>query len=126
MALRILVVDDTVEFRQFLGHILKAQFPDAQVAEHDPVSSGLLLPATGMDAQDVVILDYLLGKHTGMDVLRLMREQGLATPVIFVSALGNDEIAAQALELGAVRYLPKFRLTPAQLGDAVRAVTASP
>jgi signal transduction histidine kinase len=66
---------------------------------------------SGMDAQqklrtgtfDVVLLDYMLGDMTGLDLLPELR----GTPAIFITGMGTEEIAASAMRLGAYGYLVK-------------------
>lgn len=52
---------------------------------------------------DIVIADYMLGDGTAFDILELANE----TPVIFVTGVGDEEIATQAWKAGACDYLIK-------------------
>ena len=56
---------------------------------------------------DVILLDLMLPGQNGLDVLRNLREFGLRTPVIIVSALGGTEHVIKGLDAGAVDYLRK-------------------
>jgi PAS domain S-box-containing protein len=69
---------------------------------------------------DVILLDYALGAKTGLDLLEQLRENGVATPVIFLTGHGDEEIAVRALKAGAVDYLSKARLNAASLSSVVR------
>lgn len=68
------------------------------------------LPLTqgGPCAWDVVLLDYRLIGETALDTLKVItQERRLDLPVVLVTGQGDEEIAAQALRLGAVDYLVK-------------------
>jgi DNA-binding response OmpR family regulator len=72
---------------------------------------------------DVVLLDLMLPRVDGFDVLRLLHErQPDPFPyVIVVSAAGTDEKRKKALELGADEYIPKpFKL--ARLVERIQAL----
>lgn len=68
--------------------------------------------ATGLEMAaalpyDVILLDLMLPGQNGFDVLRNLREFGLPTPVIIVSALSGTEHVIRGLDAGAVDYLRK-------------------
>ncbi len=70
---------------------------------------------------DLIILDVMLPRANGFEVLRLMREAGNTTPVIMLSARGAETEKVMGLELGAEDYITKpFGL--AELLARVRAV----
>ena len=56
---------------------------------------------------DVVILDVMLPKISGIDILRRMRERKISTPVIMLSALSEVEDKVNGLNSGADDYLAK-------------------
>jgi DNA-binding response OmpR family regulator len=56
---------------------------------------------------DVVILDIMLGKESGLDLLGRARTSGLRTPVLMLTALGSVDQRVQGLERGADDYLVK-------------------
>jgi two-component system OmpR family response regulator len=68
--------------------------------------SGGLLRA-GMDEFDVIILDRMLGDIDGLTIIRRLRESGVGTPVLMLSALGRTSDRAEGLEAGADDYLAK-------------------
>lgn len=81
--------------------------------------SGLLRSQT--EEHDLVILDVMLPRTNGFEVLRRMREDGNLTPVIMLSARGAETEKVMGLELGAEDYITKpFGL--AELLARVRAV----
>jgi DNA-binding response OmpR family regulator len=56
---------------------------------------------------DVVILDIMLGRDSGLDLLAQARGAGLRTPVLMLTALGSVDQRVQGLERGADDYLVK-------------------
>jgi DNA-binding response OmpR family regulator len=56
---------------------------------------------------DLLILDVLLPHRSGFDVCRELRGHGCATPVLFLTALGDVEHRIQGLDLGGDDYLTK-------------------
>lgn len=68
--------------------------------------SGGLLRA-GMERFDVIILDRMLGDLDGLTIVRRLRESGVGTPVLMLSALGRTSDRAEGLEAGADDYLAK-------------------
>jgi two-component system phosphate regulon response regulator OmpR len=99
----ILVVDDDERLRGLLSRFL--------------VESGFLV-STAVDAQaargilehlayDLIILDVMMPGEDGMSLTRALKEEGLATPVLLLTALGETEQRISGLEAGADDYLPK-------------------
>ncbi len=92
---------------------LAAQAPNIRL---DTVLDGraalLRLPANAEAPcpYDVVMLDYRLPGHSGLDVLKVLREErGLDLPVVMVTGQGSEEVAAMAMRLGATDYVVKSR-----------------
>jgi two-component system NtrC family sensor kinase len=71
-----------------------------------------------MDAPDLVILDLNMPKMDGLEVLSALRERQIDIPVILTTFYGSEQVARQALRLGAVDYVVK----PYDVDDMVTAV----
>ncbi len=56
---------------------------------------------------DVLLLDNHLPDMDGVDVLKELGARGMAVPVVMVTGIGDEELAVQVLQLGAVDYVPK-------------------
>ena len=71
---------------------------------------------------ELVILDYHLTQGDGMSCLRQIRQIDPIVPVIAVSGVASDEIAAELISAGADDYLAKQTLDNKTLGQSVRNV----
>ena len=73
------------------------------------------------EAPDIVLLDLIMPKLQGFEVLRALKADAAtaATPVIILSNLGQDSDVKQAMEAGAVGYFVKANLS---LQDLVKKV----
>lgn len=100
---RVLVVDDELGVRRALQRGLSAEGMDVVTAEDGP--TGLRLAATG--AFDAVLLDIMLPGLSGYRVLQQLRESGITTPVLLISAKDGDYDQADGLDLGADGYVVK-------------------
>jgi len=70
-------------------------------------------------AVDIIILDYLLGPVTGLEVLKDIRGEGDERPVILLTGHGDERIAAEITRAGADDYLVKAEMTPDQLRRSI-------
>jgi DNA-binding NtrC family response regulator len=64
---------------------------------------------------DLIFLDYLLGRDTGLELFREIRKGGCDLPVIMLTGHGSEEIAVEAIKAGVSDYLVKGRITPDSL-----------
>jgi len=101
--LRILVVDDEPAIRRFLRASLGAQ--GYQVIEAQTATSALEL--FRRNTPDVVVLDLGLPDGDGFDVIRTLRENGSAAPIIVLSSRTDEAGKVRALDLGADDYVTK-------------------
>jgi DNA-binding response OmpR family regulator len=112
----LLLVDDDRELTDMLAEYLGAEGFSADVVGDGAEAIARL----GAQTFDLVILDVMLPSLNGFDVLRRMRES-LRTPVIMLTARGDDVDCVLGLELGADDYLAK-PFNPRQLVARIRAV----
>jgi len=99
----ILVVDDEASMREFLEILLKKQGHRVATA---PDAAGALRRADE-GGLDLVITDLRLGAHSGVEVLRGVKERSPGTEVVMVTAFATTENAIQAMKLGAYDYVLK-------------------
>jgi signal transduction histidine kinase len=60
---------------------------------------------------DVCLIDYRLGRQSGLELLRAMRELRCAAPIIMLTGLENPTLDRESMRAGAVDYLPKRQLS---------------
>ena len=103
-SLRILLVDDNLDHVALATRALK-QEPAWRI---DTVRLGEeALERAGEEKFDLVLLDYRLPDMSGLDVLRALRGKGMSAAVILMTSQGSEEVAMQALSLGASAYVVK-------------------
>ncbi len=99
---KILIIEDDLELRRLLERELSGA--GYQVVPAESGESGVALHTS--DPPDVVILDWMLPGMDGLEVLRIIRSSA-TTPVLMLTARGEEVDRVIGLELGADDYLPK-------------------
>ena len=113
---RVLVVDDDQGLRDLLLDYLKREgFEVAGVEDGEQMFRWL-----DTDCADIIILDLMLPGEDGLSLARRLR-QSHSTPIIMLSARGNDVDRIVGLEVGADDYLSK-PFNPRELLARIRAV----
>lgn len=105
----LLLVDDDDLFRESLG--LNLIDEGYEVTSFDNGRDALAYLEDGGGA-DAMLLDWRMPHLTGIEVLRRMRESGIAIPVIFLTALSDDIYEEAALTGGAIDFIDKSRRLP--------------
>lgn len=100
---RVLIVEDDESIALGLKLNLEAEGYGVEVAGDG--DRGLALARAG--GFDVLILDVMLPKTNGFEVVRVLREAGETVPVIMLSARGDESDKVMGLELGAEDYITK-------------------
>ncbi|MHB8535702.1 MAG: response regulator [Sulfuricaulis sp.] len=113
---RILLADDDVELSEMLTQYLAAEGFTVDSA-HDGDAA---LARAQIGNYDLVILDVMMPRMNGLDVLRALRLKSLI-PVLMLTARGEDVDSIVGLELGADDYLAK-PCNPRVLVARVRAI----
>lgn len=99
----ILVVDDEVSLRDILGEILAEAGYEVETAANGAEAITLL----GTKEYDAVLSDVNMPDVDGLGFLRAVRERDLDVPVILMSGAPDLQSSLQAIEYGALRFLPK-------------------
>jgi two-component system response regulator CpxR len=113
---RVLLVDDDRELCQMLTEYLQAEHFDVR-SVHD---GGDALERLKTDDFEILILDVMLPSVGGFDVLRTLGAS-YATPILMLTARGDDVDRIVGLELGADDYLSK-PFNPRELVARIRAI----
>lgn len=101
--MRILLVEDDESLASGLKEALARE---GYVVDHVP-SGTLALAAVAAEAPDMLVLDLGLPDMDGLDVLAAVRDQGLRTPVMVLTARGQLMDRVAGLDRGADDYLAK-------------------
>ena len=72
------------------------------------------------DSHDICLLDYCLGKETGLDVLGEALRFGCRIPIVMLTGTTDREIDLQAIKLGAADYIIKGETNPGLLERVIR------
>lgn len=101
---RILLVDDNIDHVQLAMRALRGE-PAWRI---ESVRLGAeAIERAGEEAFDLVLLDYRLPDLTGLEVLQRLRKARPDLPVFLMTSQGSEEVAMQALALGAAGYVVK-------------------
>ncbi len=101
--MKILLIEDETKIAEFvIKGLTQAGYEITHALDGE---GGLSLIREG--GHELVVLDVMLPKLSGFDVLRLMREDGNQTPVIILSAKVDLPDRLMGFEVGADDYLPK-------------------
>ena len=114
---KILVVDDDLRLRDLLRRYLAEQGFNVVTAENAQAMNKLWL----RERYDLLVLDLMLPGEDGLSICRRLRGAGDKTPIIMLTAKGEDVDRIVGLEMGADDYLPK-PFNPRELVARISAV----
>lgn len=116
--MRVLIVEDEVRLAEALGQIMEEQKYATDIVYDG--QDGLDYGRSGQ--YDVIVLDVMLPKRDGFEVVKMLRDEKIATPVILLTA--RDEISDKVtgLDCGADDYMTK-PFAPEELLARVRALS---
>ncbi|TVR11356.1 MAG: DNA-binding response regulator [Salinarimonadaceae bacterium] len=101
--MKILIIEDDAEAAAYLAKALRET---GHVVDHAADGlDGYALAEAG--AYDVLVVDRMLPKLDGLSLIRSLREQGVTTPALIISALGQVDDRVKGLRAGGDDYLPK-------------------
>jgi len=119
-SLHILIVDDDDFFADVVARQLEEEL-------HHTVT----IVTNGRDAQnilssaenhfDIIFTDYDMPNITGLELLSWINEQKIETPVVMLTAAGNESVAVEAMRMGAYDYVRKEQLDLNHLGIIINA-----
>jgi two-component system, OmpR family, alkaline phosphatase synthesis response regulator PhoP len=100
---RVLVVEDDLSI--LTGVSMNLRFEGFEVLQAQDGARGLEMAVT--DAPDLIVLDVMMPKLNGYEVLKELRSRGVRTPVLVLSAKGMERDKVLGLDLGADDYVVK-------------------
>lgn len=122
---KILIVEDELQMRMGLRDNLEFEGYEVDLAEDGRSGLQHILE----NRYDLIVLDVMMPHMSGFDVCKKAREQGIKTPVIMLTAKGEEIDKVLGLELGADDYLTKpfsLRELLARIKAILRRVSSSP
>jgi CheY-like chemotaxis protein len=103
---RVLVVEDSSTQALQIQFLLEDAGFEVEVARNGAEG----LQAIGRCQPDVVLTDLDMPEMNGLELVEASRRQHPTVPILLMTAMGSEEIAAQALQKGAASYVPKKNL----------------
>ena len=100
---RVLLVEDEPNIREAMRFILSRDGWDVAVHADGATAAARIAE----EAPDVVVLDVMLPRVSGFDVLRAVRGAGADLPVMMLTARGQERDRELAMSLGASGYMSK-------------------
>lgn len=101
--MRILLIEDEKYMAEAVAQVLRKNNYSVDLAHDGEYGLDCALSAI----YDIIILDIMLPKMNGLDVLKAIRRKKIATPIILLTAKGETEDKVIGLDSGADDYLPK-------------------
>ncbi len=101
--MRILLVEDESKVARFIQQGLQAEGYEVDIAADGKTGE----KKAQTESFDLILLDVLLPKKNGFDVLQTLRKEKVRTPIVMLTARGTTEDIVSGLDLGADDYLTK-------------------
>ena len=101
--MRILLVEDEIKVARFVQQGLQAEGYEVDVAADGKLGE----KKAQSEMFDLILLDVLLPKKNGFEILQSLRKDKIKTPIIMLTARGTTEDIVSGLDLGADDYLTK-------------------
>lgn len=120
MAIKILLAEDDLQIIDMYRRKFELEGFDVQFAEDGEKA----IQALESWKPDVALLDIMMPKVNGLDVLKYIKEKEGYEDVITVmlTNLGNESTAEEIYKLGATEYIVKADMTPLEVCDKVKAL----
>lgn len=103
--LHFVLVDDTATFRGLLKESLQRRFQPATLRDYGQGAEALA--ACLQSPPDLLIADLYLRDTDGRDIVRRLREKGLATKVVILTAHPEAQLPAELVSLGVAGFVDK-------------------
>ncbi len=115
--LKILICDDDPQDRKLVRHCID-KIASREIVTLEAGNKADIQKALDKGRIDLVLMDLQMPEKSGEQWLKEIVEKQLA-PVVMLTGFGSEEIAAEAIQHGAVGYLPKARLSTVKLAEMI-------
>ena len=109
--MKLLLVDDHPLIQDAFRHLVPQLGLDATLQQASTAEDGLAMA----DAVDLLLLDLSLPGLSGLSALETFRERHPELPIVVLSSTEDPQVVLQALEAGAMGFIPKSSPTPVLL-----------
>ena len=101
--MKVLIADDEIDLTRALGAILKYSEYEVKIANNGEEA----LKIAENEKFDILILDVMMPKKTGREVVEELRKKNINTPILMLTAKAETEDKVEGLDKGADDYLTK-------------------
>lgn len=116
---RVLLVEDD-EDDYVLARVLLSEIPGRRFVLDWARTFEEGLARLCRNEHDVALVDYRLGAHNGVELLRAAADRGCEAPIILLTGSGQHQVDLEAMQAGAADYLVKTQLQPNSLERSLR------
>jgi DNA-binding NtrC family response regulator len=114
-----LLVDDDARFRDALARAIRGLRIPGGVECRQAADAPQALQALAEAEASLVFLDYRMPGLSGLDCLRQIQSRHPDLPVVMITGEGDEHVAVEAMKAGAMDYLVKGSVEPANLRRAI-------
>ena len=127
---RILIVDDEEDICMILSYSLQKAGYETFIAHSAEEALAFLLPDSPIASSpiDLILLDIMMGEMSGLEMAERLKSENHIPPIIFLTALSDEDTVLQGFKLGADDYISKpFRIAEvlARVAAVLRRTEAS-
>lgn len=119
MKLKILNIEDNLNDQIILKRILETKLRVEFKITYSLTGKDGLDKATE-ETFDLILLDYKLPDLSGLEFLEELRKKRVNTPVIFLTGMGNEKVAVEAMKRGVKDYIVKDDLQSSKFIESIR------
>jgi DNA-binding response OmpR family regulator len=101
--MRVLIIEDEAKVASFISKGLEEEAYEVEVVYNGRDG----LDRLTADRYDIVLLDLMIPEISGLEVLKTIRERGVNTPVLIITAKSSKEDVVRGLDTGSDDYLTK-------------------
>ncbi len=120
---KILIIEDDPVISRMYQRVLKLSSHVAEIAEDGEVGLEMVRAVT----YDLIVLDIMMPKVNGLDVLKQLKahQETALVPVVILTNSVSDKVIKAAMAMGAARYLLKSDHDPMEVVEIVEDVLRS-